>query len=224
MRGKFVSRPNRFTALIRVGEEVWKYHLRDPGRLTELLIPGREVTLRIAERPRRKTRGEVMGIKFDGTWVLVNSSLHSDIARWLIEGGYIEALKGWRIKRREFKLKKSRIDFLLEKEGKLCLLEVKGCTLVRGGLALFPDAPTERGRRHVLELMSARKEGYEACILFLVTREDARMFSPNWEVDSEFSKSLLIASKEGVRLISYKLGFNGSTLFPRGELEVFLRQ
>ncbi len=224
IRGTFLSRPNRFTAVIMVNGEVLRCHLRDPGRLTELLIRGREVVLRKTEGIDRKTRGEVIGIKSNGTWALVNSSLHSKIARWLIEAGHIEELRGWSIKKTEWKYGKSRIDFLLERGVKKGLLEVKGCTLVRDGVALFPDAPTERGSRHVLELMNAKREGFEASMLFLVVRGDAEKFSPNWEMDPKFSRNLKRAYEAGVNVIAYCLNFDGKALEPKKKLDVVLDQ
>ncbi|RLG41804.1 MAG: DNA/RNA nuclease SfsA [Thermoproteota archaeon] len=220
--GSFLSRPNRFTALLKTEEGTLRCHLRDPGRLTELLVPGRDVIFRKIEGPGRKTEGEVIGIWSGRTWVLVNSSMHSDIARWLIESNYIDELKGWSIEKAEWKYGRSRIDFLLSKEGEKGLLEVKGCTLVKEGVALFPDAPTERGRRHVLELIRAIKENFEAFILFLVTRGDAEKFSPNWETDPEFSRALTLAQKSGIKVIAYCLDFDGRALVPKRELEVFL--
>jgi sugar fermentation stimulation protein A len=208
--------------MIKLEEDIIKCHLRDPGRLTELLVRGREVILRKIVDPNRKTRGEVIGVRSNETWVLVNSSLHSDIARWLIEAGFVEELRGWSIKKAEWKYGRSRIDFLLEKGGKKGLLEVKGCTLVENGLALFPDAPTERGRRHVLELIKAREEGFETSILFLVVRGDAEAFSPNWDMDPEFSISLVRAYEAGVKVMAYCLNFDGRALEPKRRLKLIL--
>ena len=221
-RGTFLSRPNRFTAMIKVDDKTLRLHLRDPGRLTELLIPGREVIFRRIDDPSRKTRGEVMGIRSDGTWVLVNSSLHSKIAKWLIEADHIEELRGWNIEKAEWKYGKSRIDFLLTRVRERGLLEVKECTLVRKGVALFPDSPTERGSRHVLELINAKKEGFNASILFLVLRGDATEFSPNWDTDPKFSRNLVLAHKTGVNVIAYCLNFNGRALEPKIRLRVIL--
>jgi len=221
-RGTFLSRPNRFTAIVKAKDEALRLHLRDPGRLTELVVPGREVIFKRIDDVSRKTKGEIIGIRSNDTWVLVNSSLHSKIARWLIEAGYIEELRGWRIERAEWKYGKSRIDFLLTKGRKRGLLEVKGCTLVRKGVALFPDAPTKRGKRHVLELIKANEEGLNANILFLVLRGDANSFSPNWDTDPEFSRSLVLAYKAGVNIIAYCLEFDGRALEPKKELKLVL--
>ncbi len=221
--GTFLSRPNRFTAMVKAGDEILGLHLMDPGRLTELLVQGREVIFRKVDARSRKTRGEVIGIRSDDTWVLVNSSLHSKIARWLIEAGLIEELRGWSIKKAEYKYGRSRIDFLLEKGGDRGLLEVKGCTLVKNGIALFPDAPTQRGRRHVIELIEARREGFETSILFLVTRVGAKAFSPNWDMDPNFSSSLVQACEAGVNVMAYCLNFDGKALEPKKRLKVILK-
>jgi len=225
-RGTFLSRPNRFTAIVKAKDEILRLHLRDPGRLTELVVLGREVIFRRIEDLKRKTKGEAIGIRSDGKWVLVNSSLHSKIAQWLVEAGYIEELKGWRIEKAEWKYGKSRIDFLTNKERERGrgLLEVKGCTLVMEGVALFPDAPTERGRRHVLELIKAKKEGLNANILFLVLRGDANIFSPYWKTDPEFLSNLVLAHKAGVNIMTYCLGFDGKALEPKKRLKLVLYQ
>ncbi|HTX61269.1 MAG TPA: DNA/RNA nuclease SfsA, partial [Methanobacterium sp.] len=113
-------------------------------------------------------------------------------------------LEGYSIEKREYTYGNSRLDFLLSNSNnKKLLLEVKGCTLVENGLAKFPDAPTIRGKRHVEELVKARKEGLESAVLFLILRDDVLKFSPNWEMDPEFSKAIKIAQKKGVKIIAY---------------------
>jgi sugar fermentation stimulation protein A len=116
----------------------------------------------------------------------------------------------------------TRFDFLLGNHEELCLLEVKSCTLVRDGIAMFPDAKTERGTRHVMELLKAKEEGYRACILFIIQRADAHSFSPADDVDKEFGEALRQASKGGVEVYAYSSEFIGDKILLRGRVKVEL--
>ena len=136
-------------------------------------------------------------------WVLINSGFHSDIAAELIETRLVDEFKWYNIEKREYNYGKSRLDFLLSNNNVTMLLEVKGCTLVENGLAKFPDAPTTRGKRHLEELMLAKSEGLNAAVLFLIMREDAIEFTPNWETDPDFSATLIDAYKKDVEVVAY---------------------
>ena len=114
----------------------------------------------------------------------------------------------------------SRFDFFLSNDNEKCLLEVKSCTLVENGVALFPDAPTSRGRRHLLELIDAKKEGYRACVLFVVQRVNAHVFGPNDKTDPGFGEAFRKALKNGVEAYAYYSEFVGNRIFLRGKLEV----
>lgn len=210
INGKFVDRPNRFTVTFQHGDKLENAHLRDPGRLKELLTPNADLLLRHALKlGNRKTKYDVIGVLKGNLWILINSGFHSDIAEDLINSQIITEFKGYSVLKREYTCGKSRIDFLLanENEEKM-LVEVKGCTLVGDGLALFPDAPTSRGKRHVEELISAKKEGLNASILFLILCEDAVDFSPNFKMDPEFSTALETAYESGVNVIAYSFKNN----------------
>ncbi|MDI6841265.1 MAG: DNA/RNA nuclease SfsA [Methanothermobacter wolfeii] len=220
--GVYIDRPNRFTMVVDVDGEKKLAHLRDPGRLKELLIPGREVLLRKADGGGRKTEFDVIAVRRGHGWVLINSGFHSDLAAEIINSGLVEELEGFRIERREFSFGESRLDFLLS-NGKPMLLEVKGCTLVVDGLALFPDAPTERGRRHVMELADALDDGYLGAVLFLVFGEDARVFSPNVDMDPDFASALREAYERGVMVMAYSFRtiYDGSVrVEPLGRIRV----
>jgi sugar fermentation stimulation protein A len=223
--GTFLERPNRFTVVFKAHGMFEKAHLRDPGRLRELLLPNAQLLLRPAQNPtNRKTKYDVIAVRSEGIWVLINSGFHSDLAAELIESGILPELSDYSVEKREYTFGKSRIDFLLTdavkegkegKEGKergergdKMLLEVKGCTLVENGHARFPDAPTLRGKRHLEELIKAKKEGMNSAVLFLIPREDAQLFSPNWEMDLEFSSTLKQAEHENVMIITYSYSLN----------------
>ena len=216
--GKFVDRPNRFTVTFQLGDKLENAHLRDPGRLKELLTPGADLILRHALKlGNRKTKYDVIGVLKGDMWILINSGFHSDIAADLIDSQVVDEFKGYHVLKREYTYGKSRIDFFLEdnNEEKM-LVEVKGCTLVENGHALFPDAPTSRGKKHVEELITAKKQGINASILFLILCEDAAEFSPNFKMDPEFSAALKTAYQNGVNVVPYSFKNN----FKKGSLEI----
>jgi sugar fermentation stimulation protein A len=218
IQGNFVERPNRFTVTFKQDNELNNAHLRDPGRLKELLRPNVNLILRPAlNTAKRKTKFDVIGVLKDDLWVLINSGFHSDMAADLINSQIIDEFKEYSIEKREYTYGKSRLDFLLSDENnEKMLVEVKGCTLVEEKLAKFPDAPTLRGKRHVEELITAKKEGLKASILFLITCEDADLFSPNFEMDPDFSNALREAQKVGVNIIAYSFKNN----YKKGILEM----
>ncbi|MEN4018103.1 MAG: DNA/RNA nuclease SfsA [Methanobacterium sp.] len=218
IKGKFVERPNRFTVTFKYNNKIENAHLRDPGRLKELLIDNADLILRPAlNTENRKTKFDVIGVLKENLWVLINSGFHESMAADLIDSQTINEFKGYSVEKREYTYGKSRIDFLLsaEKSAKM-LVEVKGCTLVEEGLAKFPDAPTSRGKRHVKELIKARKKGFNASILFLITCEDAKFFSPNFKMDPHFSNALKEAYKKGVNIIAYSF----KNKYKKGILEI----
>lgn len=218
IHGNFVDRPNRFTVTFKYDNKLENAHLRDPGRLKELLLPDVELLLRPAlNTANRKTKFDVIAVLKDDLWILINSGFHSDIASDLIDSQIIDEFKGYFVQKREYTYGKSRIDFLLNnKDNKKMLVEVKGCTLVNDGFAKFPDAPTTRGKKHVEELISAKEEGLEASILFLIFCEDAKCFSPNFLMDPDFSNALKEAKKVGVNIISYSF----KNIYKKGKLEI----
>lgn len=203
-RAVFLKRLNRFKCLINVDDVIYSAHIHDPGRLNELLKPGVEVLVR-PHLNINKTDYYLFAVHSMDGWVLVDSALHNDIFIWILNSGFIPDLNGFEIVKREYKFMDSRYDFLLKSSmGGKCLLEVKGCTLVVDGVAMFPDAPTIRGRRHVYGLIDALRNGYDAMIVFLITHPGARVFKPNWIVDESFSKSLLEAYETGVKIHACK--------------------
>jgi len=218
LNGIFVERPNRFLVHFKINsndKNIEMAHLRDPGRLKELLIPNVKLLLRKASNPNRKTGYDVIAVYHDKRWILINSGFHSDLASELIESGMIGELDNYSIQRREFSYGNSRIDFLLTSTtSNLMLLEVKGCTLVEDGLAKFPDAPTLRGKKHLDELSSSTKNGYKAAVLFLIIRDDAEKFTPNTPMDPDFAAALKNADENGVTIIAYSFQniYKNSTL------------
>lgn len=199
--GRFVKRVNRFLGLAEVGERVVEIHIHDPGRLSEVLTPG--VVIWAREKGSGKTRYYLLAAEVGDELVIVDSALHIKVARWLIESGHV--LYGYSVEKIEPAFGGGRFDLLLRTPtGGLAFVEVKGVTLAVGGRALFPDAPTSRGARHMLKLAEAARLGYEAWVLFLVFRK-SEVFSPNWATDRKFSEALAYAYKNGVNMAAVRL-------------------
>ncbi len=219
VRGRFLSRTSRFSVLAELadGPGYFECHLPNPGRLKELLVPGAELLLRPAKNPdRRKTKFDVFAVKAEGGTVVVDSRIPNQIMREALSSGEVPEFSGYELVRSEPARGKSRLDFLL-RGNRMCLVEVKSCTLVRNGVALFPDAPTERGRRHLLELEKAHEEGYRACILFVIQRGDAKLFMPNDETDPDFGVALRKVVARGVEAIAL------ATKYRKGHVELIGR-
>lgn len=223
IRGIFHERPNRFLALVKIDNRILPTFLPNPGRMHELLTPGTKVILREVLRENRKTSHDLIGVLYDGQMVSVDSRLPNGLVLRALKNGDIEELSRYSAIKPEHSHGNARFDFFLANERERCLLEVKSCTLVKGGIAMFPDAKTERGRRHVIDLMEAKKEGYRACVLFIVQRSDAHVFSPNDEADPEFGEALRDASVKGVEVYAYCSAFTGNKITLKGRLRVELR-
>ncbi|TYP58492.1 DNA/RNA nuclease SfsA [Thermosediminibacter litoriperuensis] len=199
----FEERLNRFVAAVKIGNRPHKVHVPNSGRLAELLVPGARVILREAQNPARKYPYDLIMVYTGDTLVSVDSSLPgrlliSELSRDRILSFDYDFVKP------EVKYGGSRFDIGLGSRGKIFYyIEVKGVTLVENGRALFPDAPTERGAKHMLELARAREEGYGAGVFFIVQREDADRFSPNDTMDKKFGDALRRAAEAGVEVFAY---------------------
>jgi sugar fermentation stimulation protein A len=205
VRGVFQERLNRFSALVRVKDKTLLTFLPNPGRMHELLVSGTEVILREVLKENRKTSYDLIGVSYNGQWVSVDSRVPNKLVLEALRNRDIEELREYGIIKPEYGYGHTRFDFFLANECESCLLEVKSATLVKNGVAMFPDAVTERGTRHVKDLVKAKKEGYRACILFLVQRTDAHSFAPDDETDPKFGKALRTAAAEGVEIHAYKM-------------------
>ena len=208
---RFVERPNRFVVHAVTTEDAEERevvaHLADPGRLRELLRPGVRMGLRPeAPSPTRKTRFTAMLVEAPeedaGAWVSVNTTIPNRLVRKALAQGVLDELAGWRLVRHEVPWGASRLDFLLADErGRRLYVEAKSVTLVEDGVALFPDAVTARGARHLEELMDVREEGHEAAVLFVLQRPDASRIVAARDIDPVFSETLDRAEAAGVRIL-----------------------
>lgn len=202
---KYLSRPNRFTVEFKNNDTTDLAHLHDPGRLRELLIENSDMLIKYVPTYKttgRKTKYDVIGIKYNDNWVLLNSSYHNKLVDELIKNCEIDYLKNFHVFKPEYTYGNSRLDFLLKDECENDLfLEVKGCTLVIDKVAKFPDAPTKRGKKHVEELTQISKKSIQSAIIILVLQNEAEMFSPNYDTDKDFSDTLKEAYDNNVKIL-----------------------
>jgi sugar fermentation stimulation protein A len=204
--GTFIDRPNRFVSNIKYNNKVYNAHVHDPGRLTELLVEGARV---LFTESRGKLDFYIRAVKANNEWVLIDTAQHSKIALELFKK--LPDYANVKEIRKEVQIGRSRIDFTVDGVP----LEVKGVTLVKGDVALFPDAPTERGTRHVQEIID-----YKGIILFLIFR-DAKLFGPNQDTDPKFAQKLSEARKKKSLIITAKISFDGEMLYYEGKIPLF---
>jgi sugar fermentation stimulation protein A len=199
--GHFLVRENRFRVTVEVDGQPVGAHLPNSGRLGELLLPNRRVLLAERPSPGRKTRYDLTLVDADGRWISVDARLPNDLVTEAIRAGRLSPLGGYPTLRREVTFGRSRFDLLLEAPARRpCLVEVKSVTLLLEGLGCFPDAVTQRGRRHVEELAMAVEAGHRGVVVFVVQREDAAGFRPHDESDPDFARALRAAARRGVEV------------------------
>lgn len=194
----FLRRLNRFSAEVLLENRIETVHVKNTGRLSELLLPKARVTLQKSGNPERKTAFDLISVYSPVLqWVNIDS-----LAPNLLMKRYLESLDCYDVIRPEYTYGESRIDFCLEKEGQKYLKEIKGCTLLSGetGTGLFPDAPTERGIKHLKELAGASKEGYRCSIDFVIQMNGVSFVYPNERTQPEFGAALRKAVKAGVKV------------------------
>jgi sugar fermentation stimulation protein A len=222
-QGIFLERPNRFLAIVKVEGAVVPSFLPNPGRLGELLFPGAEVLLsEVGAKRHRKTLYDLIGVFQEDQMVSVDSRVPNRLILEALRNRDLDEFSEYQVIRPEYRYGNSRIDFFLANEEERCLLEVKSCTLVAEGVALFPDSPTKRGRRHLAELITAKKEGWRACVLFVVQRSDAHRFIPNNAKDPAFGIMLRRAVMEGVEVYVFVAQFIERRIILNGRIEVTL--
>ena len=218
---EFLERPNRFLAEVRVGGRKEWAHVPDPGRLTELLLPGARVRLRPAPAGRRRTAWTLIGVESEDGWVNIDSRLPNLLFSEALRAGSLDEFPEPGAWRSEYRYGRSVLDFYLEGEPP-CLVEVKGCTLVEEGTALFPDAPTARGVRHLQELARARREGFRSCLVMVVKHPAGRVFRPNRATDPAFADALAEAAAEGVEVLAYLAPWREREMRLKGRIPVSL--
>ncbi|OPL18127.1 MAG: hypothetical protein AVO35_06385 [Candidatus Aegiribacteria sp. MLS_C] len=220
--GVFLRRKNRFVGIVEIGGERSEIHVADPGRLRELLYPGNRVLVMAAgEASTRRTRWSLVAGRGDKGWVLLNTTLHRKLAESILARPGISPfaqLRGWKAEVSPSGIS-SRFDFLLDPDGpEPVWLEVKGCTLKSGDRALFPDAPTTRGTRHLRDLAGLSREGSRCAVVFLVFPPGVGCFAPNSAMDPDFASAFADALDAGVDFHFLRLDFDGERVLYEGAL------
>jgi len=203
-QGTFVRRENRFSCLVKLGRRTETVYLPNAGRLETVLLPGTGVFVVERGSTSRTTKYDLVVAALDKGFVSVDDRVPAELVNDALVKGTLSPFAQYSTIRREIARGRSRLDFLVSSRVSECFIEVKSVTLVRGGVARFPDAPTVRGRQHVQSLIWAKKEGYQAAVVFVIQREDAESFSPNDEIDADFGQSLRVAHRAGVGLHAYR--------------------
>lgn len=201
IKGKFVSRPNRFIANVEVNGKTEICHVKNTGRCKELLIPGASVVLEKSGNPDRKTGYDLIAVYKNNHLINIDSQAPNKVFyEFLKEGKLLNNIK---CIKPEAKYKNSRFDFYVETEDKKIFIEVKGVTLENNDIFMFPDAPTERGVKHIMELIDCKREGYEAYIAFIIQADYGKCFIPNSITHKEFADAVYKAKEKGVNVICY---------------------
>ncbi|HOO91708.1 MAG TPA: DNA/RNA nuclease SfsA [Syntrophales bacterium] len=207
-KASFIDRPNRFVVRCLKGNEKITAFLPNPGRLHELLLPGRTLYLtRDGASDQRKYPCTVVAVERDGVPIMLHTHKTNDVARYLIDSGKVPGLEGARVIGREITVGRSRFDLLLEHEGRELLMEVKSCTLIGERIAMFPDAVTERGARHLRELAALSEQGREGAVMFVVHWPGAEYFLPDYHTDLHFATTML-ACRERIRFFPVSVRWN----------------
>ena len=216
--GTFLSRPNRFIAHVEIDGEEAVCHVKNTGRCRELLVPGARVYLVAAESSARKTKYDLVAVEKGRLLINMDSQAPNKVAAEYLP----RLLPGLTTLRPETSFGSSRFDFYAEAGEERWFIEVKGVTLEEGGAALFPDAPTQRGVKHLQELCRCVDQGYRACVLFVVQMKGVRYVAPNQATHPEFAQALREAAAHGVRVEAVDCLVTPDTLAPDQPVEVRL--
>ncbi|SDY76917.1 DNA/RNA nuclease SfsA [Tindallia californiensis] len=204
VKGEFIKRPNRFIAHVLIDGREEVVHIKNTSRCRELLIPGVKVYLEDKrEVPGRKTGYSVISVYKDDVLVNIDSQAPNTVIAEALENNKIDGFLNFSLLKREVTYGKSRFDIFMEREKEKIFIEVKGVTLENSGVSAFPDAPTERGVKHVKELEGAVAEGYRGVIFFLIKMQKPDLFKLNWKMDPAFAEAVCKAQSKGVEVLAY---------------------
>lgn len=216
VNAKFISRPNRFIAEVDIDGKRESVHVKNTGRCRELLIPDAQVVLSISDNPLRKTKYDLIAVKKEELgWVNIDSQAPNTVVReWLEIEPSVTYIKP------EYVYGESRIDFYAEREETRILMEVKGCTLEIDGVGYFPDAPTERGIKHLKELINAVHEGYDCYLAFVIAMPHVAVVKPNNMTHPAFGEALEEAVKNGVKILYLACDVTPDTLTVKNDCKL----
>lgn len=221
LRATFLSRPNRFIAHVELeGKEV-VCHVKNTGRCKELLIPGAVVYVEKCDNSLRKTLYDLVAVEKGKLLINMDSQAPNKAAQeWLASGQW----KKFSLIKPEQKYGNSRFDFYLENSREQAFLEVKGVTLEAEGVVSFPDAPTERGIKHIEELIACQKDGYKAYLLFVIQMSPVKYFRPNWQTQPAFGEALIKARNSGVELLAYDCAITCESMVLKNKVQIKLEK
>lgn len=222
VNGVFEQRLTRFSAQVKIQSRTFLSFLPNPGRLDELLTRGAKVILKEVLDGKRKTSYDLIGVHHKGQRISLDSRVPNKLVLEALRNGDLPEFTGYDSIKPEHLYGVSRFDFLLSNGHEPCLLEVKSCTLAKSSVALFPDARTKRGTRQLRQLIRAKHEGYRGCVLFIVQRTNAYLFSPNDEADAEFGSVLRHAARKGIDVYAYCSEFVKDRILLKGKIRVDL--
>ncbi|MBR2860583.1 MAG: DNA/RNA nuclease SfsA [Clostridia bacterium] len=217
IKGVFLRRPNRFIAHVLLSGREEVCHVKNTGRCKELLVENAVVYLAESANPLRKTKWDIVAVEKQGRIFNIDSQIPNDVAREFVARAYPD----YAVKREVF-YKNSRFDLMIEKDNAKTFIEVKGVTLEKNNIAMFPDAPTERGKKHLLELIDAKKNGLGAKIIFVIQFDGAQEFRPNWKTDPQFAAALVKAKESGVEICAYDCFITADSIKINNEVKVCL--
>lgn len=221
----FKERPNRFIAYCEVEGSLEKVHVKNTGRCKELLVPGVKVYLQVHDNPKRKTKYSLITVQKGDRLVNIDSQAPNTVVEEALKAGSIK-LPNMEMPliniKREKTYGNSRFDFYMQSQNEEAYMEIKGATLEEEDYVKFPDAKTERGTKHVEELIKAVEEGYKAYILFVIQMENIRYFTPHVARDPKFAKALYEASQKGVTILAYECKVTENTLHITKEVPVYI--
>lgn len=219
-KARFLSRPNRFVANCEMAGELLTVHVKNTGRCRELLVPGAEVWLTKSDNPTRKTAFDLVAVQKGGRLVNMDAQAPNAVfGEFAREGGFLPEARNVRA---EVRYGASRFDFQLETPEKTHFVEVKGVTLEEDGVVRFPDAPTQRGVKHLKELQSASAAGYGAHAVFVIQMGDVKHFEPNDRTHAAFGEALREAARNGVQIHAFWCRVTPDSLVIAGEVPVVL--
>ena len=199
--GVFLERPNRFIAKVLIDGKTEIVHVKNTGRCKEILAPKAKCYLEKSQNPERKTAYDLITVLKGKRLINIDSQVVNKVfAEFLKTGGLFKDIT---LVKPETTFGKSRFDFYIERGRKKAFIEVKGVTLENNNIVSFPDAPTERGTKHINELIEAHKAGFDAFIVFVVQMNKVKYFTPNYETDPLFGQSLKVAKEKGVKILAF---------------------
>ncbi len=219
--GRFLERPNRFIAYVEILGKKETVHVKNTGRCAELLVPGATVYVQKTDNPERKTQWDLIGVKKGNRMINMDSQVPNKLVEeWIRKGNLFPNAD---LIKPETTFGKSRFDLYIEVDERKIFMEIKGVTLEEDGIVRFPDAPTERGVKHVEELICAVKEGYEAYLFFVVQMKDVKYLAPNVKTHAAFGEAIKKAKAQGVNILAYECQVEKDSIEITKEVPVVLQ-